>query len=92
MNRQKKREAIRQADQTLRFRVGISFEDAQPSSQCWALADHSEMSRDEAEAMQPALRRLHRLWEQRRRTRLDRHRNEVPIFAARPAPAPERHT
>jgi hypothetical protein len=80
MNREKKREAIRQADQTLRFRIGISFEDAQPSSQCWALADHSELSPDEVDRMQPALRRLQRLWEQRRRSRLHHHNSDLPDF------------
>ncbi|MDY7109401.1 MAG: hypothetical protein SYC29_12265 [Planctomycetota bacterium] len=80
MNREKKREAIRQADQSLRFRIGISFEDAQLSCQWWALADHSEMGRDEADRMQPALRRLQRLWNQQRRARMDRYRCDLPDF------------
>jgi len=80
MNRHQKREAIRKADLNLRRRIGTSFEDAQLSSQWWSLVTHSELSWDEATAMRPALRRLQRLWEQRRRERLNRHNAVLPDF------------
>jgi hypothetical protein len=80
MNRREKREAIRRADLNLRRRIGASFEDAQLSSQWWALVYHSELTWDEAMAMRPALRRLRRLWAQRRRERLSRHSSDLPDF------------
>jgi hypothetical protein len=67
MTRTEKREAIRRASEDLQFNTGVPFEDARLSGQIWSLEHRGAVSRDDVDAMRPTLRRLNRLWAQRRR-------------------------